>query len=83
MGSPAMKIGISICEKKEKYDTEGRKACPSDIKLYMEWKRKFEKKDQKNVPVTEVGIANSTAPIYPGATWYSSKTMTNSPWLLK
>ena len=58
-------------------------ATAPDIKLYMEWKRKFEKEDQKNVPVTEVGIANSTAPIYPGATWYSSKTMTNSPWLLK
>ena len=28
IGSPAMKIGISICEKKEKYDTEGRTACP-------------------------------------------------------
>ena len=82
IGSPAMKIGISICErKKNMIQRAGQPAF--DIKLYMEWKRKFEKEDQKNVPVTEVGIANSTAPIYPGATWYSSKTMTNSPWLLK
>ena len=45
-----MKIGISICEKKEKYD-RGQDGLPSDIKLYMEWKRKFEKEDQKNVPL--------------------------------
>ena len=75
IGSPVMKIGISICEKKEKYDTEGKDSCSFLIKLYMELERKFENKDQKNVPVNR-GIAIHSSHI---SGWYSSKTMTNSP----